>query len=345
MGSSFLTRRSSVRLFTAAGVIATAAAAARAELIAYEPFLTGSNRANNEYGPPTGTAAQDDIRSFAVSGGHGLDNGNWTGSTAGYGINATQYLDPNISYEQGGSLRWGGTSDATGFLRSVQRGLTTYTPSDTYYLSAVVRRGAGASVDDALVGFTNGTIGTSQQGVFFGFEADRGAASGSVSLVLKTGNVNLNPADPDGGGPLTPGPATATVNEVLTKTVTESGTTFDSTFNRVYTVVVKIAASESGAETVTYWVDDDTRNVDWTSDATASGTARYTGSFVVESMSTLGAINTFGFFSPSSSGEAWFDELRFGTTMFDATAVPEPAGFVGVAAVGGLLALRRRPRA
>lgn len=332
-----LTRSFAPAALTAAVLAGSTAAVHASSLVAYDPFLSGANRPAGEYGV-------GDIRGYGTTV-PGFVAAQWSGSTSNYQSVGQGYGDPDLPYantgEAGnGSAKWFGSGETGGFQRFVQRGLNPYTNSgDTIYVSAVLARLSwGSDLDDILIGFhgtsfpTSSFDNTPQDGVWFGFEGSR-AGGAFPSLVLKAGNVTLNDDDPIAAGDGVP--ASADTNFEMTGA--------DSTFGRIYTVVIEIANIGVGDETITWWVDTDVNTINWAGKTAATNTAAYTGSFVEDVLDAANGITNVALTSPNGSGAAHFDEVRVAKTFVGITGiVPTPGAAVGGLGLMGLLGLRRR---
>ena len=193
------------------------------------------------------------------------------------------------------------------------RVMDSYTPTDTYYMSALLNPGSAftdpaSGREHALVGFVSGgwdesglETGTSGEGtpfgLAFGFRGeDAGAAADQVDIVVRHREATND----------------ATVG--MTDTVLVAGDSEGFNLDNItFHVMLKLEVNSNGAfDTVTYWVDPS--NV--ASEATATSTAFATGSFDTLAMDqndridrSLFAINSWetrGFF---------FDEIRFASSF------------------------------
>lgn len=221
----------------AAGVMATAwAGAASGTLVAYDPFLTGSDRGAGEY------TAGNDMRTMGAAalgwvGTSGIDGfgAAHAGTTSNFSANALGEDSTAVSYEGTGRLQWGGVGNFP-FDRNLTRQLNPIPSSSTYWMSIMVNR-LGSGWDGtgntyAVGGFTDG----SGDGLQVGYD---NTADDTPDLVLRMGGVN----------------------EVLLADAPSSDNQF---------VIIKLDINTSGNDTVEVWVDPD--SVFDASDITFTGT-------------------------------------------------------------------------
>lgn len=289
----------------AAGLAATSGTSVLAELVAYDPFLSGTNRGAGEY-----TAGMD-LRTmgpyalgFAPGTGETLDGfgQSWAGTSGNWQANAGGEDSAVVEYEAGGRVQWIGVGNFP-FDRNVTRQLKTGQPaSGEWWTSIMVNRLSNGWVttgDPTYVvgGFTD----AAGNGLQVGY--DDSDADGDPSLVLRVNGSNT----------------------VLSPTTNSS--------DNIY-VLMQLIVDESGDDTINYWIDPDTLNPAPTAD----------GSLSVALTDSLTPFSQFKFESPGQSGVAYFDEIRLGTTFESVTGVPEPTT-LALLGLGGLAALRRRSRA
>ena len=123
-------QKKNLSTFMASALVLGVAGSAAAELVAYDPFLTGDDRAAGQY------TVGADVRSQGAAadgwvGSQGIDGFGvpHAGSTSNYQVNATGNASPSVDYEAGGRLAWLGSSGSV-FNRNVTRQLNP-TPAST----------------------------------------------------------------------------------------------------------------------------------------------------------------------------------------------------------------------
>ncbi len=144
---------------------------ADAALIATDHFLTGNpaDTANGEYSvtqfrrsQANGAGQDPTIAGFT---------GAWTGNVTSGSLAVAQWTAESagtgslIPYQEGGRARFGGSSAVNALQRRVQRELSAYTPSDTYYISVITQIATGdlAGADGFVgLGFTNSDASVTQ---------------------------------------------------------------------------------------------------------------------------------------------------------------------------------------
>ncbi|TWT93426.1 hypothetical protein Pla108_39200 [Botrimarina colliarenosi] len=193
-------------------------------------------------------------------------------------------------------------------FRAGERGLDPYTPSDTYYMSALLNPGgafgAGAR-GEAMVGFTNGSwtadgfnnVNTSAGnpfGLMFGFHGEQSAsnpaATDQVDLVVRARQGDVN--DP-----------------ILVDNVLLSGTSESPLDSTTYLLMLRVDVNVDGGafDKVTYWVDP--ANVATEQSATNSAVA--TGSFDTLAFNTTADITRLRtVFNQWETRSFFFDEVR-----------------------------------
>ena len=202
-------------------------------------------------------------------------------------------------------------------FRRAFRVMDDYTPTDTYYMSALLNPGSafgdpGSKREHALIGFTSSgwseagvTNGTLDEGIpygltfgFHGEDADSNpAAADQVDLVIRARQSG-------GGGTDFP----------LQDTVLLSGTSEDPLDNLTFLLMLKLEVNsgENGEDRVTYWVNP--TNV--TSEATATASAAATGDFDTFAMDQNDRIDRLTVFASSyETRSMFFDELRFASSF------------------------------
>ncbi len=144
---------------------------ADAAVIAADHFLTGNpaDTANGEYSvtqfrrsQTNGAGQNPTIAGFT---------GAWTGNVTSGSLAVAQWTAASastgstVTYQEGGRARFGGSSAVNGLQRRVQRELSPYTPSNTYYMSVITQIATGdlAGADGFVgIGFTNSDASVSQ---------------------------------------------------------------------------------------------------------------------------------------------------------------------------------------
>lgn len=195
---------------------------AQGALVAYDPFLIGSNRAAGEYTSP------GDIRTMgAVT--FGFVPTAHTGSTSNFSANTTGEDSAAVSYEQGGRLQWGGSSGST-FNRNLEHSLQATPSSSEWWMSIMVNRLAWlpsgtlpspSANTYAVGGFTD----AANSGLQIGYDDSNG--NNFPDLVLRTGGVST----------------------VLTADAPSSDNQF---------VIVKLDINTAGNDTISVWTDPST---------------------------------------------------------------------------------------
>lgn len=312
-------------------VLGGMASASYADVIAADHFLTGNpaDTANGEY-------SVTQIRRSQVNGA-GQDptiagfTGAWTGNVTSGSLAVAQWTVESaptgspVTYQQGGRARFGGASAVNALQRRVQRELSPYTASDTYYMSFITQIATGdlAGADGFVgIGFTNSDASVAQ--------ADANIVGGSALRGLLIGA-----ASSDG-----------LVTDFVVRHVGSSG----SVQNDV--IAADIASVEPTQTIVKIEFNDDPLNpsgnsklsiwhnpVNWGSEsaATLSGAPLEFRTFALGSNADITHMTLTGL---NYSRAASFDEPILGTAWAD--VIPEPAT-AGVLAVMGLaLAGRRR---
>lgn len=161
----FLPHTRRLAALTAVGLLAGGLASqASADLIAADHFLTGN--------PADASAGEYSVTQLRRSqtNGAGQDptifgfTGAWTGNVTSGSLAVAQWTAESastgstVTYQDGGRARYGGSSAVNALQRRVQRELSPYTPSDTYYISVLTQIATGdlAGADGFVgLGFTN----------------------------------------------------------------------------------------------------------------------------------------------------------------------------------------------
>ncbi len=289
-------------------VLIIAANTVFAEVVAYDPFLNANvgngenDKVNGEYN--AGSLFRDftngnnkDVAGGPIIGWSAANvwEGNSTGTGAYIGPTDLVGLSFGLNDTTAGNVRARGISADLSYARRL---LDAYTPSDTYYISGLVRADnlAGNLDIQWMAGFTvtlsAGAFDTTDYpGVLFGFSGD----GSQVDLV-----VRHRTTDPTG-----------MTNSVLLADAQEGET---------YFIVLKIEYNADGTyEQLTAWLNPTEYNEN---DAIPVFTT--TGAL----LSSQGQITYGGFwlenFDSNYQEYVQFDELRLGTQWNDAVPVPDP---------------------
>jgi hypothetical protein len=161
----------------------------QADLIAYDPFLSGSNRAAGEY------TAGTDMRTMGAAaigwaGTGGIDGFGvaHAGTTGNFQANATGENSAAVSYEAGGRMQWLGVGN-TPADRNLTRQLNPTASSSEWWFSIQTNRLAWAnSATNTFVvgGFANAT----GNGLQIGYDATGAADTTNPNLVIRSGGTN-----------------------------------------------------------------------------------------------------------------------------------------------------------
>jgi hypothetical protein len=178
--------------FTIAGVLFLSGSFVpelRADLIAYDPFLSGSNRAAGEY------TAGTDMRTMGAAaigwaGTGGIDGFGLShaGTTANFQANAIGENSAAVSYEAGGRMQWLAVGN-TPADRNLTRQLNPTVSGSEWWFSIHTNRLAWAnSATNTFVvgGFANAT----GNGLQVGYDASGAADATNPNLVLRSGGTN-----------------------------------------------------------------------------------------------------------------------------------------------------------
>ena len=196
--------------------------AAQANLVAYDPFLSGDNRGAGEY------TAGNDMRTMGAAAlgwqggppdGFGIAH---SGSTGNFQANALGEDSAAVSYEQGGRVQWIGVGNFP-FNRNITRQLNPTPNSNEWWMSIMVNRlnWANDPANDTYVvgGFTD----ASGNGLQIGYDNSVGLDA-APDLVLRSNGVNT----------------------VLAADTASSDNQY---------VLVKLDVDVAGNDTVSVWVD------------------------------------------------------------------------------------------
>ncbi len=165
-------------------------AAVSAQLIAYDPFLSGSDRGAGEYtaGSDMRTMGAAALGWVGTSGIDGLGVAH-AGSTGNFLANATGEDSAAVTYEQGGRMQWLGVGDSP-FDRNLTRQLNPTPSSGEWWFSIMTNRLGWAdppAADNstfAVGGFTD----AAGNGLQVGYSDEAG--DGIPDLVLRTNGIN-----------------------------------------------------------------------------------------------------------------------------------------------------------
>lgn len=334
------------RSFTLTGafLLFAGAAVSHASLIAFDPFHStssegGEDPANGLYyaNPNTNDGSVASALNAGAIGGEivGFGSHPWESSTTTFNVQVSSLDSPSRTPTLPGAIRvrnFRGTGPSTSH-RTASRQLDAYTPSSTYYMSSIIQpftADSGHAPNAFLMlGFGNSMITDSStftdtssslfEGVLWGFRANE--TGDQLDLVVR--------ATTDAG--------TQTVSDfVLVSGVTQQ---------QNYFVAVRLDVDESGADTLSVWLDPDFSLSEPVADFV----------FSVDAMSSLASITHFGMaqngllhtgVSGSINRVGYIDAITLGTTY--ASVVPEPSTYallLGGASLLGLIAVRIRRKA
>jgi hypothetical protein len=158
-----------------------------ADLIAYDPFLSGSNRGAGEY------TAGTDMRTMGAAalgwqGNMGVDGFGiaHAGSSGNFVANASGENSAAVDYEQGGRMQWIGVGNFP-FNRNITRQLNATPASGEWWMSIMVNRLAWAdsATNTYVVGGFTDAAGT---GIQIGYDDTLG--NNIPDLVVRSGGLN-----------------------------------------------------------------------------------------------------------------------------------------------------------
>ena len=254
-----------------------------ATVIAYDPFDTDTvaDDLNGIY------QAGANIQGASVEGGSiiGFSSSSWAGNSGLFDSVASGLTSGSTDYESGGAARYAGYDDSS--VRAVRRSLDSYTGTNTYYISMLMRSEVVETNGAAFGGFNSGTDAfiADGYGIFFGFV---GNGDGMDLVVRQRENL--------GGG-----------TYALTNTVLASAVA-DTTYHMVAKIEVNANSSE---EAVTIWVNPTSEL-----DTPIASRAAF-------SMNNETAISVMSVSAQQFRGGVSFDEMRMATAWEDVVA-PEP---------------------
>lgn len=312
------------------------AGSAQGDLIAQDHFLTGTNAANGEYSL---TPLNQIVRSTANGGGQNPTiagyTGAWVGNVNGvaqWTIAATSIESPyvtGLNYAEGGRPRWTGSS-IVAHQRRVHRQLSSYTPSNTYYMSFLSQAALNDTGNDGFVGigFTNlpgtgttpdpqfATGGTGVRGLMVGVAGD---GTGYDYVVRHVGASGMK-------------------NDVILDNIVQNDS--EGAVIVRYTVVRldfnDDPTNPAGNSKITIWQDPDLTALSSEAAATAAAAPL---TFRTFALGTNADLTHMSFVGIAYDKAVSFDEPRLATDWN--SVVPEPAS-LGVLALAGLATLRRR---
>ena len=250
----------------------------------------------------------------------------WSVGSANLQADAISLTNSATPYDDASTGKGTYIASSIDAYRAGHHRMDTYTPEDTYYMSAFVNPGGAftntTGREHAVVGFTNffnsgafeNTSTDNVYGLLLGFRGEAaGAAAGTKDLIIRARNSSGDLAD------------TVLLSDVAS-----------STFH----VLAKLEVNYSGgADRVTYWVNAS----DLGSETGATSTAIATASFDTFAMDTNSRIDRLFVVSNKWSSSFFWDETRFGTDFVSVTAVPEPTT-LALFALAGTAVLARRLR-
>jgi len=304
---------------------------ADAALIATDHFLSGNpaDTANGEYSvtqfrrsQTNGAGQNPTIAGFT---------GAWTGNVTSGSLAVAQWRsesDPTgspVTYQEGGRARYGGSSAVNGLQRRVQRELSAYTPSNTYYMSVLTQVATGdlAGADGFVgLGFTNSDASVTQadaniaggsglRGVLIGAASDGSSTDFVIRHVGSSGTVQNDVLD-------------AGIDNIIpTQTILKIDYNDDP-------------LNPNGNSKISVWHNPSV----WYSEAAAT-TAAAPLEFRTFALGTNADITHMTLTGLNYSKAASFDEPIFATTWADVVPEPTTAG-LALAMMLGLAGRRQR---
>ncbi len=315
---------------------------AHANLIATDHFLTG-----NPADPSAGEYSITQLRRSEVNGA-GQDptipgfTDPWTGNVTSGSLAVAQWTAESaptgttVDYQQGGRARFGGSSATNTLQRRVERALSSYTPSDTYYISIITQIATGDLAGEpgfVGAGFTNTGSGATAGEIIANADANIVGGNGLRGLLI--------------GGASSDGLST----DFVVRHVGSSGVVQDDVIqanidNIIPThTIVRIDFNDdpgnpNGNSKLSVWQNP----ADYSSEAaaTASVTPLEFRTFALDTNADITHLTLTGV---NYTRAASFDEPRFATSWNGALAVPEPATVwmaLSATALAGLVRTRRR---
>ncbi len=210
------------KTLSAALSILAGATTAQATLVAYDPFLTGSDRAAGQYDPGVdmrtmGAAALGWVGTQSIDG-FGVSH---VGSTGNFQGNALGENSAVVSYEQEGRMQWIGVGNFP-FNRNITRQLNPTGDSSEWWMSIMVNRLTWLGVPSANTYIVGGFTNVAGNGIQIGY--DDSAHDDVPDLVLRSNGIST----------------------VLTA---------DSLPNDNQLIIVQLLVNQSGNDTMNVWVD------------------------------------------------------------------------------------------
>lgn len=317
--------------------------AAQASLIATDHFLTG-----NPADPSAGEYSVTQLRRSELNGAGQNPTipgftGPWTGNVTSGSLAVAQWTAESaptgstIDYQQGGRARFGGlpaTGTASLLQRRVERALSPYTPSDTYYVSVITQIATGdAAGEPGFVGagFTNTGSGATAGEMIASADANVEGGNGLRGFLI--GAASSDGATTD-----------FVVRHVGSSGIVQNDVIQANIDNVIPThTIVRIDFNDdpgnpNGNSKLTVWQNP----ADYSSEAaaTASVTPLEFRTFALDTNADITHLTLTGF---KYSKAASFDEPRLATSWDGALAVPEPAA-AWIALSGVALAASARCR-
>ncbi|MEM6330409.1 MAG: hypothetical protein AAF790_09180 [Planctomycetota bacterium] len=186
MRRTFLLCQSAAAALLLTGLIATDGSA---ELVAYDPFLSGGNRGVGEYTPGVDVRAQG-TAALGWVGTSGLDGFGiqHAGNTSNFVGNALGEDYFGVDYEQGGRLQWLGVGDFP-FNRNITRQLNPTPASSEWWVSIMLNRLAWEDAPASNTYVVGGFTDAGGNGLQIGYD-DGVSGDGLPDLVLRSNSIN-----------------------------------------------------------------------------------------------------------------------------------------------------------
>ena len=298
---------------------------ADASLIATDHFLSGNpaDTANGEYSPThirrsqtNGAGQNPTIAGFT---------GAWTGNVTSGSLAVAQWTaqtaptDSPLAFQDGGRARFGGSSAVNSLQRRVQRELSGYTPSDTYYISLITQIATGdlAGADGFVgAGFTNTDASVTQADAnIVGGSALRGVLIGAASSDGSTTDFVIRHVGSSG----------VVQNDILASNIAN----IESTFTVLKIQFNDDPSNPNGNSKISVW-----HNPTDISTEAAATLAQAPLEFRTFALDTNADITHLTMTGLNYSKAASFDEPRFATSWEGAVPEPTTAGLALALSLG-----------